>query len=850
MQILHANADHHVRKAMSDKDRKNPHEIKKDHEHHDPLEALTRILNPDKQSNNQIDQASLQSDQSISQPPKTSFQNDDFDLSFLEAELENNLTNNLPFDDQKKQWNLHETNNEQTSAFAPAAAFNRSKQKNFLSEEIHSSSINNDEEQILDALSPLPIQKNQPPQNKIESTSAHPFFEKGNFSAQSEDFFFDESDIDNNNRVATEPAQQVNCFSQTTAPQSNNTHIQQSYDDNQNINDTAINYPYQVSTDQENWVEEYYSNVSNPSMVANTRFSSNESKNDFPSALHSTQIEKPSDLKDFSQQGPLTNHPQFYGEKFLEEEVYAAKTPKYGDAQTQYIDNAENISDQNNQKEVPYNQNNLNDMHPSSEILSTTQKGNFFAHNYTHRDTPPPNVDTYQFAEEIVEKTGPIMVPKVPYETPEYDVPTDGLKEEFSDVLNVGNVLAEDFSRQKQQNNEVFNEIFHQTMQAPTEDVYINSQEQNADYSSTSDMGYNYSSFTENSPYRDRDEITKDISSTPPLKSFIFGKNFTTSIILLVLIGIGFFGYFLFFIPSQKNENTLIIRADDAPFKVKQESTETKNDAAHNLDVYKQTTGQDAKQENTQQFLIDNSEPPEDLAALNKQESTNISSSSLDETDVEDAVTEAINHTIPTQEVQTVIVKQDGTVVLAAPTHHIDKKNADEHEETIDQATVDQLQDTPPVSSQLSNTNNKEIEHNLTSDIDKIITENSSISNIEEKVKKLSIPIPSYGKFNSEVQTHVTSRSTPPHRTATQNSENYYVQLASQPTYALAKDSLKNMKSKFGFLIGARPLNIQSALIQGKGTYYRVRIQTQNRNEAITLCEDIKSSGGSCFITR
>ncbi|MDD9334243.1 MAG: SPOR domain-containing protein, partial [Bartonella sp.] len=50
--------------------------------------------------------------------------------------------------------------------------------------------------------------------------------------------------------------------------------------------------------------------------------------------------------------------------------------------------------------------------------------------------------------------------------------------------------------------------------------------------------------------------------------------------------------------------------------------------------------------------------------------------------------------------------------------------------------------------------------------------------------------------------------------------------------------------------IGPRPLNIQSALISGKGTYYRVRIQTQNRNEAINLCEDIKSSGGSCFITR
>lgn len=54
---------------MSDNDRKNLHETKHDHEHHDPLEKLTRIFNPHKQSENQNEQSSLQTDPSTP-PPK------------------------------------------------------------------------------------------------------------------------------------------------------------------------------------------------------------------------------------------------------------------------------------------------------------------------------------------------------------------------------------------------------------------------------------------------------------------------------------------------------------------------------------------------------------------------------------------------------------------------------------------------------------------------------------------------------------------------------------------------------------------------------------------------------------
>ncbi|MET3559922.1 hypothetical protein ABID39_000606 [Bartonella japonica] len=824
---------------MSDNDRRNSREIKQDHEHHDPLEKLTQIFNPNKQDANQHDQSS-QTDPSASQFSKTSSHDDDFDLSFLEAKFENHLTNDPSLDDQRTQWNSYTTSNKQNAYTTQNAFFSSSEQNKFLSEEESSSSPSHDEEQILDALSPLPIQKNQSSNKGAAPINDDSFSEKSDFSMQTENFFLDEVDI---HRKSKKPVEQTNHFSQTNVQQSSISNIQQNY------NDTPVNHSYIVSADQENWVEEYYTNISPHPTDENTFFSSsdhilereNTIRNEETKGIspHTTQIDKPSDVKEFTQS-------ESYEEKFLKQETYAERTQKYPDIHAQYINNTEKIS----KEEVSYNQSDLNEAHSSSESFNTKQEDSFFAHNYTHRDTPPPNVDTYKFAEEIVEKTGTITVPEITYETPEYDIQTDGFKEEFSEILNVGNVREENFS-QKQQESEIFHKIFHQTMQDLGEDAYRDFQEQNANYFPTDNTRHHSSSFTEDSLHKGADNIPPHAPPPSFLRSFIVGKTFTKSIVLLILIAIGFAGYSYLFMSPQKNENVPIIHADNTPFKFKQETTETENDVAHNLDIYKQTTEENDKQENTQQFLIDNSEQPENLVEVNQQGDTDSSSSSLNETDVEDAINGAIDHTIPTREVQTVVVNQDGTIVLA-PKHHTEKEVPNELKETINQTTEDQFQDSSPISSydsdtnnnETSDTNNNETEDNLTHNIDKIIAENAS--HVEEKF----IPIPSRAERSSELQTHDFSHQKLANQTDTENSESYYVQLSSQPTHALARDSLKKMQSKFGSLIGVRPLNIQSALIPGKGIYYRIRIQTQNRNDAISLCEDIKSFGGNCFITR
>ncbi|ALN73431.1 SPOR domain-containing protein [Aureimonas sp. AU20] len=80
--------------------------------------------------------------------------------------------------------------------------------------------------------------------------------------------------------------------------------------------------------------------------------------------------------------------------------------------------------------------------------------------------------------------------------------------------------------------------------------------------------------------------------------------------------------------------------------------------------------------------------------------------------------------------------------------------------------------------------------------------------------------------------------------------EAFFVQISSQPSQALAEESMANMKRKFSSVIGNRGLNIKSAEIAGKGTFYRVRVAAGSKNEAASLCDSLKSAGGSCFVTR
>jgi len=76
------------------------------------------------------------------------------------------------------------------------------------------------------------------------------------------------------------------------------------------------------------------------------------------------------------------------------------------------------------------------------------------------------------------------------------------------------------------------------------------------------------------------------------------------------------------------------------------------------------------------------------------------------------------------------------------------------------------------------------------------------------------------------------------------------MQIASQPTAEGAQATYQDLARRYGEVLSGRGVNIVRADIQGKGTYYRVRIPSATRNDAIALCERYKAAGGSCFVSK
>ncbi len=76
------------------------------------------------------------------------------------------------------------------------------------------------------------------------------------------------------------------------------------------------------------------------------------------------------------------------------------------------------------------------------------------------------------------------------------------------------------------------------------------------------------------------------------------------------------------------------------------------------------------------------------------------------------------------------------------------------------------------------------------------------------------------------------------------------VQLASQRSAEDAQATFQNLKRKFPNVLDGKPISVQRAEVSGKGVFFRVRVPTQTKEEAVALCDELKSAGGSCFITR
>jgi hypothetical protein len=103
----------------------------------------------------------------------------------------------------------------------------------------------------------------------------------------------------------------------------------------------------------------------------------------------------------------------------------------------------------------------------------------------------------------------------------------------------------------------------------------------------------------------------------------------------------------------------------------------------------------------------------------------------------------------------------------------------------------------------------------------------------------------------TQVASAPAAAAAPPAQQApTAASGGYGIQIASLPSEDEAKKSYASLSKKFAGVLGGRAYEIRKADIAGKGTFYRVRIPAGSKDEAAALCEQYRSAGGSCLISR
>ncbi len=81
------------------------------------------------------------------------------------------------------------------------------------------------------------------------------------------------------------------------------------------------------------------------------------------------------------------------------------------------------------------------------------------------------------------------------------------------------------------------------------------------------------------------------------------------------------------------------------------------------------------------------------------------------------------------------------------------------------------------------------------------------------------------------------------------NPGGYFVQIASQPSEAAARESYANLSARYSAIIGDLGVDYQTANIPDRGTFHRVRIPAGTRANAIALCEHYQAAG-ACFVAR
>ncbi len=320
------------------------------------------------------------------------------------------------------------------------------------------------------------------------------------------------------------------------------------------------------------------------------------------------------------------------------------------------------------------------------------------------------------------------------------------------------------------------------------------------------------------------------------------GKRYAVAALAIALVaGLGAAGYGFFDGGTPVTGEAPIIKADTDPVKIKPEDPGGRQIANQDKASY-ETVADTGAENNTQDSLISNTEEPAELASLGEPKSDERLTADVAEPEVTSAAG------IEPRKVRTVTVKPDGTILLP---ESVDPLLATQNQI----AATTEPAETVEALGLAAASEPTDIAASEPTDID------GAQSSGDIGVPSLSpVPKPDPVDVASANIEEVASAAMLVDETATIADENveaitpvrseWAVQVSSQRSPEAAQASYQNLRDRFGTIFAGRQMAIQRAVIEDKGTFYRVRIQTASKNDAAQFCSEFKSAGGSCFVTR
>ena len=325
---------------------------------------------------------------------------------------------------------------------------------------------------------------------------------------------------------------------------------------------------------------------------------------------------------------------------------------------------------------------------------------------------------------------------------------------------------------------------------------------------------------------------------------------------LLVGTGVVAWGTFGSSQPGEGGE-TPVIRADNEPAKVKPDDPGGKVIANQENQVYDRVAGGQGEENNTQEELITSREQPVDVA---EKSATRLSP------DAEGGATDAPLG-LPPKKVRTLVVKPDGTIVSsAASTSQNDQADGEPLPLTPQPQALAMAQTDDASSSTAEAVQPQESEDPAVISLDGAkstgaiaLPTPSPLPAPQPPVAVAPAPKPAAPAPAAEsdpgapTQIAAVSESSQQPAAAARpavTSSEWKIQVSSQRSREAAESSFTNIKQRFSSILGNRSAAIERADIDGKGTFYRVKVLADSKSDATDICNRLKGAGGSCFVTR